>query len=578
MKKILALLLSVLMLAGLLVGCSNEPATPADGDAPAATDTPGATGGDQSDADDYAAQVATGHLGTITYSGYEVPNFPLSDAIMGSGALKLPLVEEPTTLSIFYQFSSTKLGSPAELLCYQVFEENTGVSIDWQTYTEPDQFSIFIASGLYTDLVFCSKTTYTGGIDKAIEEEIFVPANNYFDYMPNFTALLAADRSIDIQSKTDAGNYFMSCIQTGNEPAWCGPMIRTDWLEDCGLDTPLTYDDWYEALVAFRDQKGSTGMFAYPDGQNNYAFSLTSGYDTAATFYAKDGVEARYGFLDENMYDYVAMMAKWYKEGLINKDFISLNAWSSGNELYASEQCGVFEFCSYTFKSTFEALLPGDEDRIDAVPLPARTADQQGNLHFRRYNFLIGDSCSFITTGAVERGLDVLAAQWSDYQYSFDGFCIKNYGRPGLSYEIGEDGYPHFTDFVMKPSGEYADWQITEVRDICQSKGAGGFYSWLQAYDLYPPEVVAAYSIWDGSATGDWVMPGITMTTEESEEYTAVFGDIQTYVGEMVLRFITGEVELNESAWADFVGEIETMGIQKAIDVYQAALDRYNNR
>ena len=145
-----------------------------------------------------------------------------------------------------------------------------------------------------------------------------------------------------------------------------------------------------------------------------------------------------------------------------------------------------------------------------------------------------------------------------------------------MSYVIGEDGFPHFTDFVLNPSGEHADKTVTAVRDICQDKASGGFYSWLQGYDLYAPEVCAAYDIWGASSTGDWIMPGITMTTEESEAYTGVYGDIQTYADEMILRFIIGEKPLSE--WDSFVAEIKAMDIQTALDSYQAALDRYTAR
>ena len=298
--------------------------------------------------------------------------------------------------------------------------------------------------------------------------------------------------------------------------------------------------------------------------------------DSIALPYAKNGTEACYGPLDEGMREYVTMMNKWYSEGLINKDFVSMNLWVNATELFTQDRAGAFEYQSYTAKSSLEASYPGDTDRIDAVPFPGKTADQQGKLHFRRYNYIIGDACSFITTAAVDRGTDVLAAMWNDYQYSMDGFAIKNYGKEGVSYVIGEDGFPHFTDFVLNPSGEYADFTVTQVRDICQEKGSGCFYSWLQGYDLYAPEVCAAYDIWGASSTGDWIMPGITMTTEESEAYTDVYGDISTYVDEMILRFIHGEVALTE--WDSFVAEIEAMGIQDAIDVYQSALDRYNAR
>ena len=36
-----------------------------------------------------------------------------------------------------------------------------------------------------------------------------------------------------------------------------GPIIRSDWLEKCGLENPETITEFYNALVAFRDQCGA---------------------------------------------------------------------------------------------------------------------------------------------------------------------------------------------------------------------------------------------------------------------------------------------------------------------------------
>ena len=39
--------------------------------------------------------------------------------------------------------------------------------------------------------------------------------------------------------------------------------------------------------------------------------------------------------------------------------------------------------------------------------------------------------------------------------------------------------------------------------------------------------------------------------------------------------FITGEVDI-ETGWANFLKTLDNMGLQDVLDVYQAALDRYN--
>ena len=53
-------------------------------------------------------------------------------------------------------------------------------------------------------------------------------------------------------------------------------------------------------------------------------------------------------------------------------------------------------------------------------------------------------------------------------------------------------------------------------------------------------------------------------------------GDIETYVDEMVLKFITGAESLD--GFDDYAATIEAMGLPKAIALKQDGLDRYNAR
>ena len=49
--------------------------------------------------------------------------------------------------------------------------------------------------------------------------------------------------------------------------------------------------------------------------------------------------------------------------------------------------------------------------------------------------------------------------------------------------------------------------------------------------------------------------------------------DVETYVTESTTRFITGEMALD--LWDEYVQTIRNSGIDEAISLYQAALDRY---
>ena len=96
------------------------------------------------------------------------------------------------------------------------------------------------------------------------------------------------------------------------------------------------------------------------------------------------------------------------------------------------------------------------------------------------------------------------------------------------------------------------------------------------AYPAMTEEYVKEMDVWASNTDGAYVMPPITMTSDEGSTYANIMSDIQTYVDEMTNRFIMG-LEPMENYDA-FVEQILSMDIEAAQEVQQAALDRYNNR
>ena len=69
----------------------------------------------------------------------------------------------------------------------------------------------------------------------------------------------------------------------------------------------------------------------------------------------------------------------------------------------------------------------------------------------------------------------------------------------------------------------------------------------------------------------------VAFTTAESEEYANTIGDIETVADERIARFIIGEYNFEED-WEDFISTIKGMGLERCIELKQAALDRYYQR
>ena len=72
------------------------------------------------------------------------------------------------------------------------------------------------------------------------------------------------------------------------------------------------------------------------------------------------------------------------------------------------------------------------------------------------------------------------------------------------------------------------------------------------------------------------MLPAITATPDEAEELAEMMSDVTTYLEEMFVKFITGQEPL--SNFGAFQSRLQQMGIERAIAIKQAGLERYNSR
>ncbi|GIP15611.1 hypothetical protein J40TS1_12530 [Paenibacillus montaniterrae] len=78
------------------------------------------------------------------------------------------------------------------------------------------------------------------------------------------------------------------------------------------------------------------------------------------------------------------------------------------------------------------------------------------------------------------------------------------------------------------------------------------------------------------SPTHEKRIPPVSIAIEDSSRFASIMTDINTYKDEMILKFIMGAESLDN--FDKFVETIKALGIEEAIQIQQAALERYNNR
>ena len=68
--------------------------------------------------------------------------------------------------------------------------------------------------------------------------------------------------------------------------------------------------------------------------------------------------------------------------------------------------------------------------------------------------------------------------------------------------------------------------------------------------------------------------PKLSYTAEEASERATLKTDLETYLNQAKAQFITGEVDV-EAGWDSFVNTVNGMGLERLLQIEQAAYDRY---
>ena len=89
------------------------------------------------------------------------------------------------------------------------------------------------------------------------------------------------------------------------------------------------------------------------------------------------------------------------------------------------------------------------------------------------------------------------------------------------------------------------------------------------------PECAVAFERWVEQNDIEYNLPyGLQLSVEESQHLGDIFADLSTWVEENWSAYIMGQRDMSE--FDSFVETCYDLGAQECIDIYQAALDRYN--
>lgn len=588
MKKSLAVLLAFVMVLGTLAGCSGDNNSSTADQSSAAQES--STASEGSTAEESAAEesgsTAEGLLDPIenTDGTLQVPRSSyVTYPVEGGGALEYWMCAANNIVG--------GIGTVDETAWAQAMEEKTGIDITWLTSTygsDKESFATLTSSNELPDIVEWEWTNnYTGGPTAAVADGLLIYLTDYITSdgpMADLWQFLQDNPHIDKEVKTDDGQYYCSPFVRGTKYLQCtsGPIVRADLFEAAGVDIEemTTIDEWHDALVAVAGVEG----VEYPLITQEWSQLISL---MASPFEFRSGMyvdyetgEVKYGEITEGYRDFVATIQQWREEGLIDPDLLTVdgNAKTQAMMSGASALCygsGGGNLGSYLASVEADPSLYAENIAFDTLNFPVM--NEGDTPHYG------GTSYDYATTSKASAGITAdcenpeLAAQFLNYTWTEEGHLIINYGP---DYTVDEEGQGHYSENTMN----YAE---NGFASLAYSMAAAGRANMSGAFAQDPNYIFEYYTediqkdalyTWnDYQDSQSTLIPPITLTQEESSQYSTIMTNITTYVQSAY----GGWFALNsnvEDDWDNYVSTLESMGINDAIAIYQAALDRYSAR
>jgi len=454
---------------------------------------------------------------------------------------------------------------------YQEISKRTGIEVEYihpAIGQEREQLSLLIASGELPDIIQI-RGFYPGGSTAGVEEGVFLDLTDMMpEYAPDYYKLITdSEMAYRLATNNDSRILDFDIIKQ-TAPAFERVNFLNIILEKYGItELPVTIDD-YETIFAKFQADGLPGFAPVANGQVEqfmWPYGIAPGF-----FLGEDG-EVRWGAATKEYKDYLTLMNHWYESGYLYKDFMSNITTNERRALFSNAQVGMLidatdlaysmaTGAGYTSEpATFPRLEEGQPIHFETVSsdlLPIRVTNS---------------SMSTVITSSCKN--PELAMKYLNYFYTQEGADLANWGIKDKSYTEDASGKKTFTDYMLRNDKiALADAQ-TMLKIHLTAKLA-------EADVVCNPNIVsneeslAIRMRWSDDKTVDdsQVLPGFQLSSEGSTKRNQIMNDIQTYVDEMTLKFITGAAPLTD--FDKYLEQLKKMNIEEAIAITQ---EEYTN-
>lgn len=487
--------------------------------------------------------------------------------LMMLSILPAALAEGATEVTMFY--SSTRPMNEYTEMTRQHVEDTIGVDMNLIQGADnwKQQLALFITGGDIPDLMaFMDAATFQGYAAEGAFYDISDLIRNYPNIMNYLSSVQGYDAEDMLKRTTvDGAIYGIPSVTVAR--SYYSLNLRTDWLANVGLEVPTTLDEFTEVMRAF--------TFNDPDGDgknDTYGFSGAQTYNSLTPFFGAFGARPDQAYflgedgkvvtnvISENYKKALEYVRGVYAEGVIDPEVFTATYEQTQEKVVRGEMgmwCGWWSAAGNVV-GRFGYLDSNPKDSLTVIDPPVGPDGKTG--------VIAQDPCENYMAIAydcenVEKVLELI-----DYACSTDGHRTLMWGVEGQFWTKDEnDNVNWFYGVEGKDAkgNEIADMQTYRFFYNLPIENSIRHLSEGMDSKMYQKSI----EIYTDVAVHEDLFMGLT-----SEDYVTYHSDLETYVKESGIKFITGELDL-EKDWDNYVSTYLSMGGES---VRTSLLNAYN--
>jgi len=598
-KKIVSLLLTLTMAAGLISGCGSSSSSGAAG-----TGSGGQTAENMEEAVAAASSAADSGLTKEEQEAVDAGILNLDGT--------LPIIKDPAAFEEKYGKISALIVNTADrvvpvedLEMCKVWFEDTGIEFDWQAIPSEgaqEKINLMLASGEELPDVFWNFGDGKSGniVVQYADQDIFLPTEGLInEYMPNLKKILDDSENYWSEITAPDGHTYgfpyieemYGLVLTG------GPLlINKTWLDEVGKEVPTTVDEWVDCLKAFRDGGDLNGNGAADEipmatwfgatdtfGSYNMFYRFTGAFGCADSYCGGNAyadhlrlIDGKVTFTaqDEAFRKTTEFFNMLYNEGLIwNGSFEADESASYKSSLIKEDVARIGCFGTWTDQEITNLDV---HDEYVAIP---RLQGEAGMTGFENnYSELQDSSNTAITTTCK---FPHVIAKFVDYMVGDPAISIQsNWGAEGYNYVKDDNG---ILRTPLDEQGRYvAQTEYTNFGEarVNSTTCRGSMIVLDEYYETVAGYAYDAVQLLENQKTNgkedimaeNDTIPRVMMTTDELSRLAQIQPTISDIVDRYINQWVTGGV--TDDNWNAYLGELQSAGVEELVSIYQSAVDR----